>query len=54
VLLELGRDDATRVAVEPSGFYRVRPDPGLKDEVEALLGAGSLVLSRSLGPARAD
>ncbi len=47
VTLELVRPGAFAVALAPSAFYRVRPDPVLRDEVEALLGPGALVLSRS-------
>jgi DNA polymerase III subunit alpha len=47
VTLEFVRPGAFAVALAPSAFYRVRPDPVLRDEVEALLGPGALVLSRS-------
>jgi DNA polymerase-3 subunit alpha len=52
VTLELVRPGAYAVALAPSAFYRVRPDTALRDEVEALLGPGALVLSRSAGPER--
>jgi len=32
-----------------SAVYRVRPDSTLRDEVEALLGPGALVLARTNG-----
>jgi len=47
VTLELVRPGAFAVALAPSAFYRVKPDPVLRDEVEALWGPGALVLSRS-------
>jgi hypothetical protein len=37
------------VSIVPNSYYRVRPDAGLRDELEALLGPGSLVLSRTNG-----
>jgi DNA polymerase-3 subunit alpha len=49
VTLELVRPGSWEVAVAPSARYRVRPDPGLREEVEALLGPGSLVLARTNG-----
>jgi DNA polymerase III subunit alpha len=49
VTLELVRAGSWSAAVVPSARYRVRPDPGLRDEVEALLGPGSLVLARTNG-----
>jgi DNA polymerase-3 subunit alpha len=52
VTLELVRPGSWAVAVAPSARYRVRPDPGLREEVEALLGPGSLVLARTNGPRR--
>ncbi len=52
VTLELVRPGAFAVALAPSAFYRVRPDPVLRDEVEALLGPGALVLSRSAAAPR--
>jgi DNA polymerase III subunit alpha len=52
VTLEFVRPGAFAVALAPSAFYRVRPDPVLRDEVEALLGPGALVLSRSAAVAR--
>jgi DNA polymerase-3 subunit alpha len=47
VTLELVRPGVFAAAVAPSGYYRVRPDGGLRDEIEALLGKGALVLARS-------
>ncbi len=47
--LELVRPGSWAVAVAPSAYYRVRPDAGLREEVEALLGPGSLVLARTNG-----
>ncbi len=52
VTLEFVRPGAFAVALAPSAFYRVRPDPVLRDEVEALLGPGALVLSRSAAASR--
>jgi DNA polymerase-3 subunit alpha len=47
VTLELVRPGAFSVALAPSSYYHVRPDAVLRDEVEALLGPGALVLSRT-------
>ncbi|MCG6923110.1 MAG: DNA polymerase III subunit alpha [Acidobacteria bacterium] len=52
VTLEIVRPGAYAVALAPSAAYRVRPGSVLRDEVEALLGPGALVLSRSAGPRR--
>jgi DNA polymerase-3 subunit alpha len=49
VTLELVRPGSWAVALAPSAYYRVRPDVTLRDEVEALLGPGSLVLGRTNG-----
>jgi DNA polymerase-3 subunit alpha len=49
VTLELVRPGSYAVAVAPSAAYRVRPDPDLKQEVEALLGPGALQLARTNG-----
>jgi DNA polymerase-3 subunit alpha len=49
VTLELVRPGSWAAAVVPSARYRVRPDPAMRDEVEALLGPGSLVLARTNG-----
>ncbi len=49
VTLELLRSGEYAVAVAPNAYYRVRPDAGLRDEVESLLGQGALVLSRTNG-----
>jgi DNA polymerase III subunit alpha len=49
VTLEIVRLDEFAVAVSPSSLYRVRPDATLRDEVEALLGPGALVLARTNG-----
>jgi DNA polymerase-3 subunit alpha len=48
VTLELV-DPGFAVAVAPSTYFRVRPDAAFRDEVEALLGPGSLVLARRNG-----
>jgi DNA polymerase-3 subunit alpha len=50
VTLEIVRPGAYAVALAPSAAYRVRPGSVLRDEVEALLGPGALILSRSAGP----
>ena len=47
--LELVRPGSWEAALVPSAYYRVRPDSQLRDEVEALLGPGSLVLARTNG-----
>ncbi len=52
VTLELVRPGSWAVALAPSAYYRVRPDAVLREEVEALLGVGSLVLARTAGPGR--
>jgi DNA polymerase III subunit alpha len=52
VTLEMFRPGAYAVAVAPSTYFRVRPDALLREEVEALLGPGSLVLARTSGQAR--
>ncbi len=52
VTLELVRPGSWEVALVPSAYYRVRPDAALRDEVEALLGPGALVLARTNGPRR--
>jgi DNA polymerase-3 subunit alpha len=52
VTLEIVRPDEFAVAVSSSAIYRVRPDATLRDEVEALLGPGALVLARSNGAER--
>jgi DNA polymerase-3 subunit alpha len=52
VTLELVRQGAYAVSVAPNALYRVRPGPVFRDEVEALLGPGSLVLARTNGLAR--
>jgi DNA polymerase-3 subunit alpha len=49
VTLELVRPGAYGVALAPGTQYRVKPDAVLRDEVEALLGAGALVLARRNG-----
>jgi hypothetical protein len=43
------RPGSYAVAVAPSTYFRVRPDSILRDEVEALLGPGALVLARTAG-----
>jgi DNA polymerase-3 subunit alpha len=52
VTLELVRPGSWAAAVVPSARYRVRPDPAMREAVEALLGPGSLVLARANGPRR--
>jgi DNA polymerase III subunit alpha len=47
VTLEMVRPGAYAVAVAPGSQFRVLPDARLRQEVEDLLGPGSLVLSRS-------
>jgi DNA polymerase-3 subunit alpha len=49
VTLELVRPGSWEAALAPSAYYRVRPDSVLREEVEALLGPGSLVLARTNG-----
>jgi len=51
VTLELVEPGSYAVAVAPSTYFRVRPDTAFRDEVEALLGPGSLVLARRNGDA---
>jgi DNA polymerase-3 subunit alpha len=46
VTLELVQPGSFAVAVAPSTYFKVRPDAAFRDEVEALLGPGSLVLAR--------
>jgi DNA polymerase-3 subunit alpha len=52
VTLEFVRPGAWALDLVPSAHYRVRPDSALRDEIEALLGPGALVLKRSNGLAR--
>jgi DNA polymerase-3 subunit alpha len=49
VTLELVRPGVFAVALAPSAYYRVKPDALLRDEVEALLGPGALILARTNG-----
>jgi DNA polymerase-3 subunit alpha len=49
VTLELVRPGSWALAVAPSAYYSVRPDRGLCEEVEALLGRGTLVLAGGNG-----
>ena len=49
VTLELVQPGSFAVAVAPSTYFKVRPDAAFRDEVEALLGPGSLVLARRNG-----
>jgi DNA polymerase-3 subunit alpha len=49
VTLELVEPGSFAVAVAPSTYFKVRPDAAFRDEVEALLGPGSLVLARRNG-----
>jgi DNA polymerase-3 subunit alpha len=50
VTLELVRPGSWAVSLVPSASYCVRPDPALRDEIEALLGPGALQLSRTAAP----
>ncbi|MBI3932004.1 MAG: DNA polymerase III subunit alpha, partial [Acidobacteria bacterium] len=52
VTLEIVRPGAFAVSVAPSAAFRVRPDPVLRDEIESLLGPGTLVLARTNGQPR--
>jgi DNA polymerase-3 subunit alpha len=54
VTLEIVRPGSWAVSLAPSAYYRVRPDTGLREEVESLLGSGALVLTRTAGPGRAS
>ena len=47
VTLEMHRSGSFAVELAPSASYRVRPDAGLKTEIEALWGPGALVLART-------
>jgi DNA polymerase-3 subunit alpha len=47
VTLEIVRPGSWSAALAPSAYYRVRPDAGLRSEVEALFGPGALVLART-------
>ena len=47
--LELVRPGSWKRCSSPSAYYRVRPDAVLREEIEALLGPGSLVLARTNG-----
>jgi DNA polymerase-3 subunit alpha len=47
VTLELFRPGSYSVAVAPNAYFKIRPDAGLKDAVEELLGPGALVLART-------
>jgi DNA polymerase-3 subunit alpha len=49
VTLEIFRPGGYAVAVAANAYYKVRPDAGLRDEVEGLLGPGALVLARTNG-----
>jgi DNA polymerase III subunit alpha len=49
VTLELVRPGSWAAALVPGARYRVRPDPAMREEIEALLGPGSLVLARTNG-----
>jgi DNA polymerase-3 subunit alpha len=49
VTLELVRPGSWALAVAPSAYYSVRPDRVLCEEVEALLGPGTLVLAGGNG-----
>ena len=53
VTLELDRPGSFSVAVAPSAYFKVRPDPLFREEIEALLGPAALVLSRTNGAPRA-
>lgn len=50
VTLEIVRAGSWAAALAPSAYYRVRPDSMLREEVEALLGPGALVLARTPAP----
>ena len=52
VTLELVRPGSWEAVLAPSAYYRVRPGGVLREEIEALLGPGSLVLARTNGPRR--
>lgn len=54
VTLEFFRADASAVAIAPNAYFRVRPDTVLQREVEALWGAGALVLARTNGVSREE
>ena len=54
VTLELVRPGAYDVAIAPSTYFRVRPGALLREEVEALLGPGSLLLARTNGALRLE
>jgi DNA polymerase-3 subunit alpha len=47
VTLELIRPGSYSVAVAPNAYFKIRPDAGLKDAVEELLGPGALILART-------
>jgi DNA polymerase-3 subunit alpha len=49
VTLELVRPGQWALALAPGAHYRVRPDAVLREQIEALLGPGALVLARSNG-----
>ncbi len=49
VTLELVRPGSWEAVLAPSAYYRVRPGGVLREEIEALLGPGSLVLARTNG-----
>jgi len=52
VTLEIVRPGSWSAALAPSAYYRVRPDAVLRNEVEALLGPGALVLAPTSAPRR--
>jgi DNA polymerase-3 subunit alpha len=52
VTLEFEKPGLFAVSVAPNAYYRVRPDPGFKQEIESLLGPGSLLLSRTTSAGR--
>jgi DNA polymerase-3 subunit alpha len=52
VTLELVRPGSWTASLAPSAYYRVRPDSALREEIEALLGGGALVLTRTAEPGR--
>jgi DNA polymerase-3 subunit alpha len=49
VTLEMVRPGSWEAVITPSAYYRVRPGAVLREEIEALLGPGSLVLARTNG-----
>ena len=48
VTLEMVRPGCWTVRLLAGAYYRVRPDSVLREEIEALLGEGALVLERTV------